>query len=64
MGTRARDGTESRRNRRDVEIGLAAERVGFDPSRAIHFGGPTTDEMDLGWHTYSIDGKGVSGADD
>ena len=40
------------------------ERVGFDPSRAVHFGGPTTDEMDLGWHTYSIDNKGMSGADD
>ncbi|MFP6581051.1 MAG: c-type cytochrome [Candidatus Hydrogenedentota bacterium] len=30
-----------------------AERVGFDSSRAVSFGGPTTDEMDLGWYTYS-----------
>ena len=40
-----------------------ADRVGFDPSRAIHFGGPTTDEMDLGWHTYAP-AKPNFGADD
>lgn len=33
-----------------------AERVGFDSSRAISFGGPTTDEMDLGWITYAKTG--------
>lgn len=31
-----------------------AERVGFNPARAIKFGGPTTDEMDLGWYTYAM----------
>ena len=30
-----------------------AERVGFNHERAVRFGGPTTDEMDLGWYTYS-----------
>jgi hypothetical protein len=30
-----------------------AERAGFNPDRAVHFGGPTTDEMDLGWYTYA-----------
>jgi hypothetical protein len=30
-----------------------AERVGFNPNRPVHFGGPTTDEMDLGWYTYA-----------
>lgn len=30
-----------------------AEKVGFDHTRAVSFGGPTTDEMDLGWYTYS-----------
>lgn len=30
-----------------------AEWVGFNPTRAIKFGGPTTDEMDLGWYTYA-----------
>jgi hypothetical protein len=34
VGTRPWDGTESRRIRRDVEIGVAAERVGFDAFRA------------------------------
>jgi mono/diheme cytochrome c family protein len=29
-----------------------AEEAGFDSSRAIRFGGPTTDEMDLGWLTW------------
>jgi mono/diheme cytochrome c family protein len=28
-----------------------AERVGFNPAQAVSFGGPTTDEMDLGWYT-------------
>ena len=40
-----------------------AERVGFNPARAIRFGGPTTDEMDLGWYTYSVD-SASAGADD
>lgn len=31
-----------------------AERVGFNPARAIKFGGPTTDEMDLGWYTFAM----------
>lgn len=26
---------------------------GFDPSQAVRFGQPTTDEMDLGWMTFS-----------
>lgn len=30
-----------------------AEKVGFDPNRPIHFGGPTTDEMDLAWITVA-----------
>ena len=30
-----------------------AERVGFNSNRAVSFGGPTTDEMDLGWFNYS-----------
>jgi hypothetical protein len=30
-----------------------AERAGFNPNRAVRFGGPTTDEMDLGWYTYA-----------
>lgn len=29
------------------------ERAGFNSNRAVRFGGPTTDEMDLGWYTYS-----------
>ncbi len=29
------------------------DRVGFDPSKPIHFGGPTTDEMDLAWITIA-----------
>lgn len=33
-----------------------AERVGFNPNRAVHFGGPTTDEMDLGWFHYAETG--------
>ena len=33
--------------------GENAERVGFDPSRAVAFGGPTTDEMDLAWVTIA-----------
>ena len=31
-----------------------AEWVGFNPERAIRFGGPTTDEMHLGWLSSSI----------
>jgi len=31
-----------------------AERVGFNPARSVKFGGPTTDEMDLGWYTYAM----------
>lgn len=30
-----------------------AEEVGFNPARPVRFGGPTTDEMDLGWLTFS-----------
>ena len=30
-----------------------ADRVGFNASRAIKFGGPTTDEMDLAWITIA-----------
>jgi mono/diheme cytochrome c family protein len=30
-----------------------ADRVGFDPAKPIHFGGPTTDEMDLAWITIA-----------
>lgn len=30
-----------------------AERVGFNSDRAVSFGSPTTDEMDLGWMTFS-----------
>ncbi len=30
-----------------------AERAGFDSNRAVHFGGPTTEEMDLGWYTFA-----------
>lgn len=29
------------------------EQIGFDPERPIHFGGPTTDEMDLAWMTVA-----------
>ena len=32
----------------------ASEARGVDPSRAIRFGGPTTDEMDLGFFTYAM----------
>jgi hypothetical protein len=30
-----------------------ADRVGFDASKPVHFGGPTTDEMDLAWITIA-----------
>jgi hypothetical protein len=30
-----------------------AAEAGFNAERSIRFGGPTTDEMDLGWVTYS-----------
>jgi len=30
---------------------------GFNPSRAVRFGGPTTDEMALGWLSYSYEGE-------
>lgn len=45
------------------------ERVGFNSNRAVKFGGPTTDEMDLGWYTYAnADGStpdvAFPGADD
>jgi hypothetical protein len=30
-----------------------ADLIGFDASRAIRFGGPTTDEMDLAWITIA-----------
>jgi len=29
------------------------ERSGFNSNRPVRFGGPTTDEMDLGWYTYA-----------
>lgn len=32
-----------------------AEAVGFNPARAVKFGGPTTDEMDLGWYTFAME---------
>jgi mono/diheme cytochrome c family protein len=31
-----------------------AAEDGFNPARAVRFGGPTTDEMDLGWYTYAM----------
>lgn len=30
-----------------------AEAIGFNANRAVKFGGPTTDEMDLAWFTFS-----------
>ena len=27
--------------------------AGINPNRAVKFGGPTTDEMDLGWYTFA-----------
>ncbi|MFP6583548.1 MAG: hypothetical protein VCD00_13475, partial [Candidatus Hydrogenedentota bacterium] len=30
-----------------------AAKGGFNPDRAISFGGPTTDEMDLAWMTFA-----------
>lgn len=41
-----------------------AERAGFNPNRAVRFGGPTTDEMDLGWYTYAPATPTEVGADD
>ncbi len=39
--------------------------VGFNPNRPVHFGGPTTDEMDLGWYTFAnADGSSPGSADD
>jgi len=29
------------------------EAAGFDSNKAIRFGGPTTDEMDLAWMTVA-----------
>jgi hypothetical protein len=37
-----------------------AEGIGFNPNRPVHFGGPTTDEMDLAWITVAP-AKPVSG---
>ena len=31
-----------------------AEQAGLNAERSVRFGGPTTDEMDLGWITYSM----------
>jgi len=32
--------------------------AGFDSTVPVHFGGPTTEEMDLGWYTYAnVDGS-------
>ncbi len=41
-----------------------AEWVGFNPARAVHFGGPTTDEMDLGWYSYAVDANIVDHSGD
>lgn len=30
-----------------------ADAIGFNPARPVHFGGPTTDEMDLAWITVA-----------
>lgn len=40
-----------------------AAAAGFDNNRAVRFGGPTTDEMDLGWltWTYAEEGKWPDG---
>ncbi len=35
-----------------------AAKGGFDPSQAVRFGGPTTDEMDLGFITYALQEPG------
>jgi hypothetical protein len=37
-----------------------AEENGFDAAQAVRFGQPTTDEMDLGWMTYSPTASNVS----
>jgi mono/diheme cytochrome c family protein len=37
-----------------------ADGIGFNPNRPVHFGGPTTDEMDLAWITVAP-AKPVSG---
>ena len=39
-----------------------AELAGFNPARAVRFGRPTTDEMDLGWMSYSPS-EGSAGTD-
>ncbi|MDX1382632.1 MAG: hypothetical protein R3190_03255 [Thermoanaerobaculia bacterium] len=31
-----------------------AARAGFDPNRAVHWGGPTTDEMAVGFYDYTL----------
>ena len=37
-----------------------AEENGFNADRAVRFGQPTTDEMDLGWMTYAPSAGNVS----
>jgi hypothetical protein len=41
-----------------------AARSGFDSNKAVHFGGPTTEEMDLGWYTFAnADGSAPESSD-
>ena len=35
--------------------------AGINPNRAVRFGGPTTDEMDLGWYTFAKTEPTVTG---
>jgi len=41
-----------------------AEAIGFNGDRAVSFGGPTWDEMDLGWLTYTDTAPASPAADD
>jgi mono/diheme cytochrome c family protein len=40
------------------------ELNGFNPAEAVRFGQPTTDEMDLGWMSYSPSKGGAAASDD
>lgn len=40
-----------------------AERGGFNPGRPVSFGSPTTDEMDLGWMSFSPTEPNVEAGD-
>lgn len=40
------------------------EKNGFNPAEAVRFGQPTTDEMDLGWMSYSPSKAGSTAASD